>query len=53
MNDVKLIFERSCEGKGLGLLPALDVPEAALPDGFGRKTAPRLPELSETEISRH
>ena len=48
---MKLIFERGAEGRRLSLLPACDVPEYR-PAGE-RKNAPRLPEVSETEISRH
>lgn len=48
---MKLIFERGAEGRGLSLLPECDVPEY-LP-AEERKTKLRLPEVSETELSRH
>ncbi len=50
---MKLIYEKSVPGRGQQYLPACDVAEAALPAALVRKTAPRLPELSETDISRH
>jgi glycine dehydrogenase subunit 2 len=50
---MKLLFEISRDGHGCDLLPAPDVPEAALPANE-RRTAPlSLPQLSETELSRH
>ena len=50
---MKLIFERSTPGHGCSLVPKADVPEAALPGDALRSKPPRLPEMSETEISRH
>ena len=50
---MKLIFERSRPGRGNGLLPSLDVPAAPLPEKYRRKTVPRLPELGESDLSRH
>ena len=50
---MKLIFEKSVPGRHCSLLPACDVPEAALPASLCRDTAPALPEMSETDISRH
>jgi glycine dehydrogenase subunit 2 len=50
---MKLLFEISKEGHGCDLLPALDVPEAALPEKERRDTPLSLPQLSETELSRH
>ena len=50
---MKLIFEKSVPGRGQQYLPACDVQEVSLPAGLMRQTAPRLPELSETEVSRH
>lgn len=49
---MKLIFERSKEGRGLSILPALDVPEY-VPEVPLRKAALNLPEVSENELSRH
>ena len=50
---MKLIFEKSVQGRRCTLLPACDVPEAALPAELARKEKPCLPEMSETDISRH
>jgi glycine dehydrogenase subunit 2 len=49
---MKLIFERSKEGRNLSILPALDVPVYA-PDMPLREQPPHLPEVSENELSRH
>ena len=48
---MKTLFERSVKGRSCAILPELDVP-ACLP-ARTRKQALRLPELSETDISRH
>jgi glycine dehydrogenase subunit 2 len=48
---MELIFERSVPGRRCDLLPPCDVPEV-LPSRQ-RKAAPRLPEVSENDISRH
>lgn len=50
---MKLIFERSVEGRGLSLLPEPDVPNVAPSNEHKRQEKINLPELSETEISRH
>ena len=50
---MKLIFEKSVPGRGSSLLPACDVEQVALPAGLERDNAPRLPEMSETDVSRH
>ena len=50
---MKLIFEKSVPGRGCDLLPPCDVAEAPLPEGFTREVPPALPELSETDLSRH
>ncbi|MBQ7229801.1 MAG: aminomethyl-transferring glycine dehydrogenase subunit GcvPB [Oscillospiraceae bacterium] len=50
---MKLIFEKSVPGRGQQYLPQCDVPEAALPASLVRKEAPKLPEMSETDVSRH
>ena len=50
---MKLIFEKSVPGRGQQYLPGCDVAEVSLPAALVRKTAPRLPEMSETDISRH
>jgi glycine dehydrogenase subunit 2 len=50
---MKLLYEKGAPGRGLSILPKLDVPEAEIPAEFAREKAPRLAFLSETEISRH
>ncbi|MDO4547845.1 MAG: aminomethyl-transferring glycine dehydrogenase subunit GcvPB [Clostridia bacterium] len=50
---MKTIFETGARGRGLDILPKLDVPEAAIPDSMKRASAPRLPQVSEVELSRH
>ncbi len=50
---MKLIFEKSMPGHRSDLLPALDVPAFNLPASMKRAEKPALPELSETEVSRH
>ena len=50
---MKLLFERSCPGRGQTLLPECDVPEFEFDDKFLRKSAPRLPEISEVDLGRH
>lgn len=50
---MKLIFEKSVPGRSLSLLPACDVEQVAMPAGLERASAPRLPEMSETDVSRH
>ena len=49
---MKLIFERGAPGRGCDLVPPCTLP---LPDlgGFARTASPRLPQVSETELSRH
>ena len=48
---MKLIFELGAEGRGLSLMPACDVPEVKL--STEREVAPRLPHVSENELTRH
>lgn len=50
---MELLFEKSTPGHGCDIFPACDVPEVTVGEGLARKTALPLPELSETEISRH
>lgn len=50
---MKLIFEKSQQGRRGGELPKPDVPAADVPDELRRRHAPRLPELAEPEILRH
>ncbi len=48
---MKLIFEKGAPGQHLTLMPECDVPEVEL--SCARKTAPKLPHVSETELTRH
>lgn len=50
---MKLIFEKGAPGRHLDLLPECDVPEVRPDAEWARETLPRLPQVSETEISRH
>ena len=50
---MELLFEKSTPGHGCDIFPECDVPVTTLPAELARKTALPLPELSETEISRH
>ena len=50
---MKIIFERSAAGYQNQILPECDVPETALSNHMQRKQAPKLPEVSQNEISRH
>ena len=50
---MKLIFEKSVEGRTCSLLPECDVEAAPLSDALSRKSRLDLPEMSETDISRH
>jgi glycine dehydrogenase subunit 2 len=50
---MKLIFEKSQEGRRGGELPKPDVPPTEVPDELRRREPPRLPELAEPEILRH
>ncbi len=50
---MELIFEKSREGHGCSILPECDVPKTALPENLARKAGPRLPQLSENDLSRH
>ncbi|MDR0927510.1 MAG: aminomethyl-transferring glycine dehydrogenase subunit GcvPB [Ignavibacteria bacterium] len=51
----KLIFEKSVSGRKGYTLPALDVPNKSglIPSNYLRKTPAALPEVPETDISRH
>ena len=50
---MKLIYEKSVAGRGMQYLPECDVEETRLPASLARAEAPRLPEISETDLSRH
>lgn len=49
---MKLIFERSVEGRRCSILPECDVPVVEL-GAAARKQPLHLPEVSENDISRH
>ncbi len=50
---MKLIFEKSVAGRGMEYLAPCDVEEVALPASLQRENAPKLPQMSETDLSRH
>ena len=50
---MKLSFERSIPGRRGVVIPKSAAPKAKLDDALLRKTPLRLPELSETDVSRH
>ncbi len=50
---MQLIFEKSVAGRHVSVLPKCDVELVELPAALKRASAPALPELSETEVSRH
>ena len=53
-NDIlPLIFDKSVEGRRTHYLSACDVPEVAQKSKFGRKSKLGLPEVSETDVTRH
>lgn len=50
---MKLVFEKGANGRHLSVLPHCDVPAFTPEDSMQRSSKPRLPHMSETEISRH
>ncbi len=50
---MKLLFEKSVAGRRAHYLPPCDVPVCTLSEENRRSAAPELPELSETDVSRH
>ncbi len=48
---MKLIYERSQEGRRASSLPRNELPVPELPDGLRRERPPRLPEVAEPELS--
>lgn len=50
---MKLLFEKSVEGRKSDYLPQLDVPAVTLSGVELREAAPGLPQMSETDVSRH
>jgi glycine dehydrogenase subunit 2 len=50
---VKLIYEKSREGRRASTLPRPDLPVPDVPPELARGAPPRLPEISEPELVRH
>ena len=50
---MNLLFEKSVPGRRCTILPPCDVEAVELPEGLARAETPALPELCETDISRH
>ena len=50
---MKLLFEKSVPGRKSRYLSKCDVPMVELPQCLERKIPPALPELSETDVTRH
>ena len=50
---MKLIFEKSREGRKCSIFPPCDVPVATLSDGEKRSQPLHLPEMGENDLSRH
>ncbi|MPL95172.1 putative glycine dehydrogenase (decarboxylating) subunit 2 [bioreactor metagenome] len=50
---MELIFEKSVAGRGNDIFPPLDVPFSPVPEGMKRQSPAKLPELSESDLSRH
>jgi glycine dehydrogenase subunit 2 len=50
---MKLIYEKSEPGRRASSLPQPDLPAGEVPEELRRRSAPRLPEVSEPEVVRH
>jgi len=50
---MKLLFEKSIPGRSSKYLSVCDIPVLPLPKAFARKLPPALPELAETDVTRH
>ena len=50
---MKLLFEKSVPGRGMDILPPLDVPDCPLEAGLKREKALRLPQMAEGDLCRH
>lgn len=50
---MKLIFEKSVAGRQNVMLPSLETPEYEINSKYMRKLPLNLPEISETDVSRH
>ena len=48
-----LVFEKGAPGRGMQILPKCDVETVSFGEDVSRAEAPRLPEMSESEVSRH
>ncbi|MCC6580422.1 MAG: aminomethyl-transferring glycine dehydrogenase subunit GcvPB [Phycisphaeraceae bacterium] len=51
--SMPLVFEKHSPGARATDLPALDVPETAIPDALSSATPPALPELGQLDVVRH
>ena len=50
---MKLVFEKGSAGRRLDLISPCDVPQVSFEKAHIREKQPRLPHMSENEISRH
>lgn len=50
---MKLLFERSTQGRRSSLLPRCSTPSCDLPESMRRQNTPMLPELAEIDVERH
>ena len=50
---MKLLFEKSVEGRGLSILPPSDVPACPVEDALTRKAPLRLAQVAEGDLCRH
>ena len=50
---MKLLFEKSIQGRGSEYIPECDVPVTVLPASLKREKDAALPQLSENDVSRH
>ncbi len=50
---MKLIFEKSQQGRGCSILPECDVPVVSMPEGRERRQPLHLPQMAENDLSRH
>lgn len=50
---MRLSFEKSVQGRRSMMIPFLDVPAINLPEEKRRKSKARLPEMAQSDISRH
>lgn len=50
---MKLLFEKSVDGRSSSILPPLDVPQTLPDEKMLRSEKPKLPQLSESDVGRH